>query len=81
MEALQDFLPHTFYSRQEFRIFWLKRTEFAAVLPAVRLQKITLQHGLIYSKLLHGFGMEHTQKYLQANKQAMEKYEELCKKY
>lgn len=41
--------------------------------------KITLQHGLIYSKLLHGFGMEHTQKYLQANKQAMEKYEELCK--
>ncbi|MDE6434741.1 MAG: FAD-dependent oxidoreductase [Lachnospiraceae bacterium] len=41
--------------------------------------KITLQHGLQYSKLLHGFGRERTWKYLTANRQAMGEYEKLCK--
>lgn len=42
--------------------------------------KITLQHGLIYDKLLSTFGREITWKYLQANRQAIEQYEKLCKK-
>lgn len=42
--------------------------------------KITLQHGLIYDKLLSTFGRERTWKYLQANRQAIEQYEKLCEK-
>ncbi|MBE6781317.1 MAG: FAD-dependent oxidoreductase [Ruminococcaceae bacterium] len=41
--------------------------------------KITLQHGLIYSKILKSSGKEETQKYLLANKKALENYRELCK--
>lgn len=41
--------------------------------------KITLQHGLIYDDFLHSFGTEKTKQYLEANKQALERYEKLCK--
>lgn len=41
--------------------------------------KITLQHGLIYSRLLDTFGREKAWKYLAANRQAVEEYERLCK--
>lgn len=41
--------------------------------------KITFQHGLIYNKLLMSGGKEKAQGYLNANKCAFEKYEELCK--
>ncbi len=41
--------------------------------------KITLQHGLIYSKILKSSGKEEAQKYLLANKKALENYRELCK--
>ncbi|MDE6627464.1 MAG: FAD-dependent oxidoreductase [Lachnospiraceae bacterium] len=40
--------------------------------------KITLQHGLIYDKLLNTFGRDRTWQYLQANKQAVEQYGKLC---
>jgi len=36
--------------------------------------KITVQHGLIYHKLLRRFGLERTQMYLQANQDALERY-------
>lgn len=42
--------------------------------------KITFQHGLIYHKLLKNEGLETSQKYLHANRCALEKYAGLCKK-
>lgn len=41
--------------------------------------KITFQHGLIYQKILKGYGVEKAQMYLKANQIAFEKYTELCK--
>ncbi len=41
--------------------------------------KITLQHGLIYSKLIEELGIERAQMYYNANKNALSKYFELCK--
>lgn len=40
--------------------------------------KITMQHNLIYSKLIDEFGKEMAQKYFRANNLAIEKYKELC---
>ncbi len=41
--------------------------------------KITVQHGLIYNKLLREFGPEKAQMYLRTNQMALEKYHDLCK--
>ena len=41
--------------------------------------KITFQHGLIYHKILKNYGPETAQKYFIANKNAFERYAELCK--
>ena len=41
--------------------------------------KITAQHGLIYSKLLHEMGEEKTRMYLCANQEAVRRYLELCR--
>lgn len=41
--------------------------------------KITVQHGLIYHKLVKQFGLEKASLYLRANQEALEKYRELCK--
>ena len=41
--------------------------------------KITVQHGLIYHKLLKSGGIEKAQKYLRANQLAADKFAELCK--
>lgn len=40
--------------------------------------KITLQHGLVYDKLINTYGFDKAKMYLEANQRAMEKYEELC---
>ncbi len=40
--------------------------------------KITFQHGLIYDKLLKNESAETAQKYLLANKSALEKYAQMC---
>ncbi len=40
--------------------------------------KITLQHGLIYHKLLKCFGLEQAQSYFGLNWGAMKKFQELC---
>lgn len=40
--------------------------------------KITVQHGLIYDKLLRKYGADRAAQYLAANQQALEKYRELC---
>ncbi|MBR1391204.1 MAG: FAD-dependent oxidoreductase [Lachnospiraceae bacterium] len=40
--------------------------------------KITVQHGLIYQKILKASGIEAAQKYFQANQKAFESYEQLC---
>lgn len=40
--------------------------------------KITSQHGLFYHKLIQRFGMEKAALYLEANQNALRKYEELC---
>ncbi|MFR5874929.1 MAG: FAD-dependent oxidoreductase [Eubacterium sp.] len=42
--------------------------------------KITIQHGLIYQKLLNSSGIQGAQKYLKANEAAFNMYAELCKK-
>lgn len=41
--------------------------------------KITLQHGLIYDKLLRTFGADKAKNYLQANQAALEQYRTLCR--
>ncbi len=41
--------------------------------------KITLQHGLIYSRLLKQFGREKAAMYLQANQAALEEYRKICR--
>ena len=40
--------------------------------------KITLQHGLIYDKLIRKFGPEKAEQYLLANSSALKKYASLC---
>lgn len=40
--------------------------------------KLTLQHGLIYDKLIKDFGLEKAQMYLQANRAALDVYRSLC---
>ena len=40
--------------------------------------KITLQHGLIYDKLIRAFDLERARQYLNANEKALEKYRQLC---
>ncbi len=40
--------------------------------------KLTMQHGLIYHKLLKSEGLETAQKYLYANVNALEQWERLC---
>ncbi len=40
--------------------------------------KITSQHGLIYQDLIHQYGMEKAQLYLDANESALEEYKTLC---
>lgn len=40
--------------------------------------KITLQHGLIYDKLIRQYGDERAQLYLQAQREACGRYEDLC---
>jgi len=40
--------------------------------------KITLQHGLIYNKLINKFGEESAELYLQANQAALEHYRKFC---
>lgn len=40
--------------------------------------KITIQHGLIYHKLLQEFGSERTKLYLETNEKALEEYRSLC---
>ncbi len=41
--------------------------------------KITMQHGLVYHKLMDSFGREKALQYLQANKQAVEQFAHICK--
>lgn len=41
--------------------------------------KITLQHGLIYGKMLRRFGLEKTQSYIAAQTEALSKYREIAK--
>lgn len=40
--------------------------------------KITSQHGLIYDKLIHGFGKDRAEMYLTANEDALKEYENIC---
>ena len=40
--------------------------------------KITSQHGLIYDKLIKGFGIEKAQMYLQSQENAIKTYRKLC---
>ena len=40
--------------------------------------KITVQHGLIYDRLIKTYGFERAQMYLHANRQALNAYRELC---
>lgn len=40
--------------------------------------KLTIQHGLIYHKLIQKFGLEQAQMYRNANQAALQEYEQLC---
>lgn len=41
--------------------------------------KITYQHGLIFDKLIRKFGVERARMYLEANRDALERYRKLCR--
>ncbi|MBS6475778.1 MAG: FAD-binding oxidoreductase, partial [Clostridiales bacterium] len=41
--------------------------------------KITLQHGLLYQKLIDRFGTERAKMYLEANQAALEEYRGICR--
>lgn len=41
--------------------------------------KITAQHGLIYDKLLHRYGLQTAKSYLCANLDALEQYRQMCR--
>ena len=41
--------------------------------------KITLQHGLVYHKFIREFGEDRARLYLQANAEAVGRYDALCK--
>lgn len=41
--------------------------------------KVTAQHGLIYNKLVHRFGVERAKQYWNANEQALAQYRILCR--
>lgn len=43
--------------------------------------KITLQHGLVYDKMIKGMGLEKAYHYLCANKRAVEKFREMAQKH
>ena len=40
--------------------------------------KITSQHGLVYDKLINGFGFEKAQMYLESNEKAVKTYRKMC---
>ena len=42
--------------------------------------KITLQHGLIYDKIIRKYGVDRAKMYLKAQQEAMDTYEKLCQK-
>ncbi|MGM9626412.1 MAG: FAD-dependent oxidoreductase, partial [Eubacteriales bacterium] len=41
--------------------------------------KLTYQHGLIYDRLMRTFGTEKAQMYLRANREALDRYRNLCR--
>lgn len=43
--------------------------------------KITVQHGLIYDRLIRRFGTEGAQAYFEANRKALARYRELCQEH
>ncbi len=43
--------------------------------------KVTVQHGLIYDKIIKKYGSETAQKYYAANNNALSRYRELCKEF
>ena len=43
--------------------------------------KVTVQHGLIYDKIIKKYGVQAAQKYYNANDKALARYRELCKKF
>ena len=69
--------------------YWLNRAGVdCALVEADRLcggvtgnttAKLTIQHGLIYDKLLREFGLEKARLYLEANREALGRYRELCR--
>lgn len=43
--------------------------------------KVTIQHGLIYDKIIKKYGVEAAQKYYKANNNALIRYRELCQEF
>lgn len=43
--------------------------------------KVTVQHGLIYDKIIKKYGVEAAQKYYKANNNALARYRELCQEF
>ena len=58
-------------------IFWWRRRKFAAALRKTP-PKITVQHGLLYDKLIRRAGEAEARLYLDANRAALDTYRSLC---
>ena len=56
----------------------VEATEICGGITKNTTAKITLQHGLIYDKMLQRFGKEKTQLYAKAQAEAGEEYAHLC---
>ena len=57
----------------------LEKDRICSKTTANTTAKITLQHGLIYSKIQKEFGLDYAKLYYDANKEALEEYRRLCK--
>lgn len=53
--------------------------ELCSGVTANTTAKITVQHGILYQKLLPSLGLEKTRLYFQANQRAVERYKALCR--
>ena len=58
----------------------VEKSEICSGVTQNTTAKITLQHGLIYDKMIRRFGKEKAELYVSAQKLALEKYKTLCQK-
>ncbi len=78
--GIAGLLTAHFLTEGGVRCLVLEKNRICSGTTACTTGKITLQHGLIYSRLIENFGIDKAEGYYLANREATEKYREMCKK-